>query len=88
MDFMLEKAKLIAGKVGESSETTNDKTEIMNGLIPFAKEHIISLCKPMPRSAESKYIYDHGKFLCVRKWIRGKLCVFAKGSASHSRKPD
>ena len=32
----LEKAKLIAGKVGELYEETNDKTEIMKGLIPFA----------------------------------------------------
>ena len=51
----LEKARLIAGKVGELSETTNDKTEIMKGLIPFAKKHSIGLSKP--RSAENKYIY-------------------------------
>ena len=41
----LEKAKLIAGKVGEVPEMTEDKTEIMKGLIPFAKEHNIALCK-------------------------------------------
>ena len=40
-DITLEKARLIAGKVGELSETTNDKIEIMNGLTPFAK---IALC--------------------------------------------
>ena len=50
----LEKAKLIAGKVGQLSQTTNDKTEIMKGLIPFAKKHNIGLSKP--RSAENKYI--------------------------------
>ena len=50
----LEKARLIAGKVGELSETTDDKTEIMKGLIPFAKKHNIGLSKP--RSAENKYI--------------------------------
>ena len=59
----LEKARLIAGKVGELSETTSDKTEIMEGLIPFAKEHNIALSKPMPRSAENKYIHKRGKFL-------------------------
>ena len=53
-DLTFEKAKLIAGKVGELSETTNDKIEIMKGLIPFAKKHNISLSKP--RSAENKYI--------------------------------
>ena len=42
----LKKAKLIAGKVSELSETTEDKTEIMKGLIPFAKKHHIALCKP------------------------------------------
>ena len=51
----LEKARLIAGKVGELSETTNDKTEIMKGLIPFAKKHNIALGKP--RSAENKHIH-------------------------------
>ena len=40
-DLTLEKARLIAAKVGELSETTNDKTEIMNGLTPFAN---IVLC--------------------------------------------
>ena len=49
-----EKARLIVGKIGELSETTNDKTEIMKGLIPFAKKHNIGLSKP--RSAENKYI--------------------------------
>ena len=53
-DLTLKKARLIAGKVGELSETTNDKTEIMKGLIPFAKKHNIGLSKP--RSAENKYI--------------------------------
>ena len=48
----LEKAMLLVGKVGELSEKTNDKTEIMKGLIPFAKKHSIALCKP--RSAENK----------------------------------
>ena len=32
----LEKARLIAGKVGELSETTDNKIGIMKGLIPFA----------------------------------------------------
>ena len=32
----LEKARLIAGKVGDLPETTDDKTGIMKGLIPFA----------------------------------------------------
>ena len=50
----LEKARLIAGKVGQLSKTTNDKTEIMKGLIPFAKKHNIALCKP--RYARNKYI--------------------------------
>ena len=53
-DLTLEKAKLIAGKVGQLSKTTNDKTRIMKGLIPFAKKHNIGLSKP--RSAENKYI--------------------------------
>ena len=39
------KAKLIAGKVGELAKMTNDKTEIMNGLKPFAKKHNIALSK-------------------------------------------
>ena len=73
----LEKARLIAGKVGQLSKTTNDKTEIMKGLIPFAKKHHIGLCKP--RSAENKYITKNRKFLCVRKKIRGKYCWFASG---------
>ena len=50
----LEKARLIAGKVGQLSKKTNDKTEIMKVLIAFAKKHNISLCKP--RSAENKYM--------------------------------
>ena len=50
----LEKATLIAGKVGDLPETTDDKTGIMKGLIPFAKKHNIAFCKP--RSAENKYI--------------------------------
>ena len=54
-DLTLEKAKLIAGKVGELSETTNDKTEIMNGLIPLAKKHNIAVCKPMS-ARPNKYI--------------------------------
>ena len=53
-DLTLEKARLIAGKVGQLSKTTNDQTEIMKGLIPFAKKHNIALCTP--RSAENKYI--------------------------------
>ena len=53
----LEKARLLAGKVGELSDTTIDKTEIMKGLIPFAKEHNIALCTPRPpRSAENKCV--------------------------------
>ena len=35
-DLTLEKARLIAAKVGELSEATNDKTDIMISLIPFA----------------------------------------------------
>ena len=53
-DLTLKKARLIAGKVGELSKTTNDKTGIMKGLIPFAKKHNIGLSKP--RSAENTYI--------------------------------
>ena len=47
-DLTLEKATPIAGKVGQLSKTTNDKTEIMKGLIPFAKKHSIALSKPRP----------------------------------------
>ena len=50
----LEKARLIAGKVGQLSKTTNDKTEFMKGFIPLAKKHNIGLSKP--RSAENKDI--------------------------------
>ena len=73
----LEKATLIAGKVGELSKTTDDKIGIMKGLIPFAKKHNIALCTP--RSAENKYINKRGKFLRVAKWIGGKSCLFAGG---------
>ena len=73
----LEKARLIAGKVGQLSKTTNDKTEIMKGLIPFAKKHNIRLSKP--RSAKNKYIHKCGRYLYVRKSIGGKVCEFAGG---------
>ena len=43
----IEKARLIAGKVGELAKMTNDKTEIMNGLKPFAKKHNIALSRPL-----------------------------------------
>ena len=73
----LEKAMLLVGKVGDLSEKTNDKTEIMKGLIPFAKKHNIAICKP--RSAENKYIYKRGEGLRVQKWCGGKYCRFASG---------
>ena len=44
-DLTLDKGKLIAGKVGELTKMTNDKTQIMNGLKPFAKKHNIPLSK-------------------------------------------
>ena len=59
------------------SETTNDKTEIMKGLIPFAKDHKIALSKPRP--AENKYIHKRGKYFCVRKKIQGNNYLFAYG---------
>ena len=85
----IEQAKLIAGKVGELAKMTNDKTEIMNGLKPFAKKHNIALSKPyfangvkrcgIPNIAENKYISNKGKALRVLKVIGGKVCNFAYG---------
>ena len=49
----LAKANLIAGEVGELTKMTDDKTEIMNGLKPFAKKHNIALS--MPYSKRRKY---------------------------------
>ena len=75
-----EKAQLIAGKVAELSETTDDKTEIMKGLIPFAKDHNIALCTlSKPRCADNTYIHNCGRVLYMRRSVGGNVCEFAGG---------
>ena len=70
----IEQAKLIVGKVGELATMTNDKTEIMNGLKPFAKKHNIALSKP-----NFAYVRKQRNGVVVRKKIRGKDCTFVCG---------
>ena len=86
--FTIEHAKLIAGKVGELAKMTDDKTDIMNGLKPFAKEHNIALSRcctgvkqcGSPNTSENKYIHKRSdKGFGVHKVIRGKYCTFAGG---------
>ena len=71
------------------AKMTNDKTEIMNGLKPFAKKHNIALSTPLfanevkrcgiPHIAENKNIGNHSGGFAVRKTIRGEYCTFACG---------
>ena len=79
----IEQARLIAGNVDELAKMTNDNTEIMNCLKPFAKKHNIALSKwrKYIRKAIADDKSSEGSHQASKQIVVGDRIIRAAGGA-------